>query len=323
MRTILKAFFATSLLAVTLIPVAKAQKGTNVVEVDENAEIIRTAGEITDECVFPEREKLPDDFVVYAVGQYSGRELDFQIDRSGDMAGQIDVTVNSPSKPAALILSAYEPSIWNIKWTEDTEIIAVVARGNNRQEVAGLPKETPVFISTFDNGAKCGYFSKTDGRPEVTNKLSKLLFGQEAEEVYAFSGEIGEPYEDTDPELISSDDTTVNSFFDPTATLVGEAALELAVEKGTLRLATEADIKAWIELQKQLHPEKSVDRPAIGSQFPNSYVVTDDFTYPDEISGGIATFLIPKDVPEPNGDPFDSTIYNFKTGECSGLFCNY
>ena len=43
-----------------------------------------------------------------------------------------------------LILADHKPSIWDIGWTEDTEIIGVFATGYHRQAVAGLPKETPI-----------------------------------------------------------------------------------------------------------------------------------------------------------------------------------
>ena len=46
------------------------------------------------------------------------------------------------------------PTIYNIKWTEGTDIMAVVATGYYRQAVAGLPDETPVLISTHSNRAK-------------------------------------------------------------------------------------------------------------------------------------------------------------------------
>lgn len=105
--------------------------------------------------------------------------------------------------------------------------------------------------------------------------------------------------------------------------LAGQAGLEAAVEEGVLRPATEADIKAWMELQQKLHPKKDISRPAIASEYPDAYVVSGDFTYPNGISGGISTFMIPKNVPKPNGNPFDSTIYDFKTGKCSGLFCDF
>jgi hypothetical protein len=70
---------------------------------------------------------LPADFAVLAGGEYSGRRLDFQIDQSGHQATQMDVVVNYTAKPVVLILGAYEPTIWSIKWSRGTKILAVLA----------------------------------------------------------------------------------------------------------------------------------------------------------------------------------------------------
>ena len=56
--------------------------------------------------------KLPDDFIVYAVGTYSGTSMiDAQIDKSGHEAGQANVVVNVPDRPVLLVLTAYDPCV--------------------------------------------------------------------------------------------------------------------------------------------------------------------------------------------------------------------
>ena len=88
-----------------------------------------------------------DDMVVYAGGAYSGKKIKYQIDQSGHQATQFEVIVNSPNEPVALILGAYEPSIWNIAWTKGTYVEAVVVTGYHRQVVAGLSNDTPILNS--------------------------------------------------------------------------------------------------------------------------------------------------------------------------------
>ena len=183
------------------------------------------------ECVFPNSE-LPNDFPVYAAGWYSSyRWLDFQIDReSGDMAVQMDLVVNSPSKPVVVILGRSDPTIYNIKWTEGTDIMAVVATGYDRQAVAGLPEKTPLLISTYSNGAKCGYFSQDPdiyGYEEV-DSISEKLLGRPVDKLKVEDSPsewVGEPPEEEKPKLFSSNDTTVNSFYDPSAPLAGQAII--------------------------------------------------------------------------------------------------
>ena len=313
-QMIKKILLAGLLSAAVLVPVAAQRNSDSFAE------------EITDECVFPNLE-LPDEFVVYAAGWYSSsRQLDFQIDQSsGETAVRMDLVVNSPSKPVVLMLGRYMPTIYNIKWTKDTDIVAVVASGYYRQAVAGLPDETPILISTDTNSAKCGYFHKDPyiyGYEEI-DFLSQKLFGQLVEKVKVEdipSKLVGEPLEDEDPKLFSSDDTSVDSFYDPTAPLAGEPALEAARKEGILRKATEEDAEAWIKRQQKLHPEEDVVRPYVG-EFSKAYVILDDFTYPNGVNG--ARFFVPDDVPEPNGNADYSSIYDFRTGKCYGPLCNF
>jgi len=63
--------------------------------------------------------------VLYVGGGYAGRPLGFNIDDSGHSATRFDVLVNQPGKNVALALGAYEPTVWNIRWTPDTKIVGV------------------------------------------------------------------------------------------------------------------------------------------------------------------------------------------------------
>jgi len=39
------------------------------------------------------------------------------------------VAVNQRGTPVVLMLGAYEPTVWNIGWTQGTQIVAVMASG--------------------------------------------------------------------------------------------------------------------------------------------------------------------------------------------------
>lgn len=276
--------------------------------------------------------KLPEQFSVFAAGAYSGRKIAFQIDQSGHEGTQIDVAVNSPGKPVVLMLGAYEPTIWNIGWSPQTRIAAVLVGGYHRQAVAGLEPSTPLLNSSYDNKGACGYFYVTPDNLAPLNPLSKRVFGRAVDMVFpATNGKVvvGEPLA-AGAALLNSGATTPESFHDKTAPMAGPAGLEDAVRKGLLRKATAADAEAWSEAVMQSNPQrdllpvagKGVPRPPKPGLF-NAYVVLKPFTYPSGLYGGnSAIFLIPKGVPKPQGNSGHSSVYDFNTLNCRGVLCS-
>lgn len=281
-------------------------------------------------CGFPD-VKLPENFAVFAAGAYSGRKIAFQIDQSGHEGTQIDVTVNSPDKPVVLMLGAYEPTIWNIDWTGSTRILAVLASGYHRQAIAGLAKDTPQLISSYDNKGPCSYFYVGRDMLAPLNPLSRRLFGRPVDMVFpAVDGKVvvGAPLP-AGAKLIRSPDAAPESYYDKSALIAGPAGLEDAVRKGLLRKATMADAEAWSEAVSQNSPNRDIP-PVAGQGVPrpakpplyNAYVVLKPFTYPAGLYGGnSATFLIPKGVPKPEGNPGHSAVFDFNTLNCHGPLC--
>lgn len=282
-------------------------------------------------CGFPELT-LPADFSVFAAGAYSGRKLSYQIDQSGHEGTQIDVDVNHPDKPVVLMLGAYEPTIWNIGWSKETKVLAVLVGGYHRQAVAGLDKSIPLLVSSYDNKGACGHFYVTPENLAPLNPLSRRVFGRPVDMVYPATGGkvgIGRPMP-ARAALIRSVDITPESFFNKNAPIAGPAGLEDAVRKGLLRKATAADANAWAEAISQSSPKRDIP-PVAGQGAPksskpptyNAYVVLKSFTYPAGLYGGnAATFLIPKGVPKPGGDPGHSGVYDFNTLNCQGALCS-
>jgi hypothetical protein len=127
---------------------------------------------------------LPDNVTVLAAGAYSGRKSDILIDASGHKATRFDVVVNSPARPVALVLGAYEPALWNVGWTEGTKVAAVVVTGYGAQVVAGLPKGTPRLITTFDNRGPCGFTYVVENHLAELNPFARKVFGKPVDMVY-------------------------------------------------------------------------------------------------------------------------------------------
>lgn len=258
--------------------------------------------------------KLPAKFAVYAAGASSGRMLAFQIDQTGKQATQVDVLANSPGTPVVLLLAGDKPTIWNIGWTEKTNVVAVFATGYDRQAIAGLKKGTPVFSNTHDTRGPCGFLIASGEKPETLDSYSYGLFGRNFDKVFkAENGKVvmGDPITPA-TKLFTSNDVAPESFHDKSAPLAGDSGLEEAVRKGQLRKATETDTEAWVSAT---HMQKKIS-------LYKAYVVLKPFTYPAGLYGAhSATFLIPKGVPKPTGELGHSSEFDFNTLNCQGILC--
>jgi hypothetical protein len=283
-------------------------------------------------CAFPEL-KLPADFAVLAANA-QGRELAFQIDQSGYASTQVDVTVNSPNKPVVLMLEAGAPNIWNISWSKGTKILAVLVNGYYRQAIAGLDKKVPQIDISFHRTKMDACETPYIPAPDELNARARQMFGRPVDMLFRTKTDqvlVGEPLQTGTP-LVTSNETTPESFHDKNAPLAGAAGLEEAVRKGVLRAATPADVEAWENAlvqewsQYDLPPVTRADQAPVLREHHiyNAYVVLKPFTYPGGLYGAhSATFFIPKGQPRPNGNPGHSDVYDFNApcGE-SGCFAS-
>jgi len=293
-------------------------------------------------CTFP-ANAIPDDTIVIAAGAYGGRELPFQIGQSGHQATQFDVDVHADA-PVALLLGAYEPAIWNIRWSRGTRIVAVFATGYHRQAVAGLPADTPVITTSYDGGRPCGarYMSGESGL-EWINPAARTLFGRAATRVYtrAPGGRI-DIVESARPAgaYASSPDRPPESFRDRTAPLAGEAGLKDAVTRGLIRPMTPRDIDAVRAHYRTLAARRdggAVDIPPVAGttldapppvRIPRlspfrGYVVLKPFVFPAGLYGAhSAHFIVPQGVPAPTGKPGHSLVVDLnRDPPCVGPMC--
>lgn len=280
------------------------------------------------QCSFEDLKLPASDIVVYAAGAYAGRTTGFQIDQSGHEATQIDVAVHQPDKPVVLMLGAYEPTVWSVGWSAKTRIAAVLLSGYHRQAVAGLEPGTPLIVSSYDNKGPCGYFYVTPEDLKPLNPIAKRLFGRPVGMVFpAIKGKVvvGLPLAAGTP-LKTSSAVKPEHFRDLNAPLAGPAGVADALRRGLLRRATASDADAWADAVGRAAPAGDIP-PVAGQSAPrrhkpalyNTYVVLKPFHYPAGLYGGnSAVFLIPKGVPQPDGNPGHSEVYDFNTLVCSG-----
>jgi hypothetical protein len=122
------------------------------------------------------------DFDVLAVGTYKGfKQLDVPIGRFAMLPRQADVVVNSPRKPVILVLMAYDPTVWNVKYTPDAKIIGVVLAGYHQQAILGIAKSIAKVSAIYDERGPCRSFYAYRSGPELmaVNERLKSMIGRE------------------------------------------------------------------------------------------------------------------------------------------------
>ncbi len=190
------------------------------------------------------KTQLPTQYDVFATRAYSGRETSYQIDDSGHQATEMDIQVQH-NRPVVLILGAYEPTIWKVKWESNTRIVGVIATGYHAQRVVGLPKAIPVLETSYKN-SQCGYSYVSDDNAAEMNQLSQRILQRDIQAiVIAKNGQANIDNISADTQLSSSKERSMKDVIDPNAPLAGPAGIRDAVAKGLLRPATRADIDAW------------------------------------------------------------------------------
>lgn len=276
--------------------------------------------------------RIPASVKVYAAGSYGGSKQDFQIDQSGHTATRMDVAVNQPDAPVILMLGSYEPTVWNVGWTQGTQILAVLVGGYHRQVITGLPSRVPVVVSTHENHGPCGYFYVAPKEAATLNPIARRVFGRPVDMLYpAHNGQVvvGAPLAAGVALLTDAGAKQASAFRLPNSQLAGPAGLEQAVRDGFPRPADSSDAAAW-QAAERAQPDVARDVPPIAGGTPparppgmfRAYVVLKAYTFPSGLYGAnAATFFVPKGVPRPTGERGHSTIYDFNTMGCAGVAC--
>jgi len=262
---------------------------------------------------------------ILAAGAYAGAPAGFEIDDSGHQATLMRVAVNRPGERVALLLGAYEPTVWNVGWTAGTEIVAVLATGYHDQRLSGLPAGTPTGVSTYQGRGACG-FAYVETRPTGgLDGVAERAFGRGVDEVHVAQGGramIGPP----GGALITDADAPEPAEFAVAGTLpAGDAGLQVALRDGLIRRATPADAEAWRSAARgagALYGEQAHERathPMVGDR---SYTVLKPFRFPSGLYGAhLAVFYLPRGVAEPTGNPGHSSVFDIASGTCRGPMC--
>jgi hypothetical protein len=281
---------------------------------------------VIDDCTFS-KYNLPDDLIIYAGVGNKAKGIDYPIDDSYQVPGQFEVRVNSPNNPVGLILVGLNPAIWNISWTEGTEIKAVYVSGSNRQEVAGIPLNTPVINGTNS----CTRLSYKENAAQKINDLSAKLFDKNANIIQISKTEefsFGSPTT-TKTIRYTSPDNPASRYLDKSKPRVGIKGLSDLVLEGKIRKATHKDLERWgYEIYKKYSEKMPPISPRIapGDFIPKYlgrvYVVLDKITIPAGLVGkDKTTMFINKGAPIPENHTGHVLIYDFNSMKCLSFYC--
>jgi hypothetical protein len=278
---------------------------------------------------------FPKNLKVIGIESSHGKLLNYQIGDSNVPAREVDIVVNIPHKPIALVLHGSYPTIWHIKRTKGTRIEGVIAFGQYKQFVAGLPKNIPILAGNDNRSCDLSNYQGALNSP-ITQALSKKVFNANIETFYK---------EDTTPIKIGreitkdtkvyvSDDTPAISFKDPSKPLVGIAGIKDLIEKGKIRPITPVDIDRWhkkeIAMRKEGHSvldgkkwesqqklNHKIHRTSIDkNRFTSGYMILEKITIPIDTS---ENFFVEEGVPYPNVSiGHEPTIFEFDTMTCNG-----
>jgi hypothetical protein len=240
-----------------------------------------------------------------------------QLDRSGNEVRQAEVVVNEPDRPVLLVLSAYDPVVWNVGVTEGTQVLGVVCSGYHGQAVIGIDEDVPLALATYENN-EGGFehfrvFTAEPGLLRLDDRIAALA-GRGLEHLTiapSASGifEVGLPLGEGE-EVRYSGERSLNDYLIQDLLPAGQYGLDLLEEAGAIRKATMADIDAWIDQESAPFQELAPGIRINSHLAPGfTYVVLEAFEFPAGLFGAHSrTFLVPEGVPAPTGDPGHSTV---------------
>jgi uncharacterized membrane protein len=248
---------------------------------------------------------LPPDYVVHAAGAYKGKPTRFQLDADGGLAGWFNVSVREPGRKVVLLLGAYEPTIFVVRWTPATRIVGVWLSGHGRAEVEGLPLDVPVLRTRLGDRSGCPGFYVTTEDSRAVGQASLQVLGRVPDGAWTGSdgsivigpGAVGADY-------VQGPTRNLESYRDPTLPLAGADGIAELMQQHRLRAATPRDVEEWQRLSGRVTSREGL--PVIPSR---TYVVLAPMSYPAGLYGGHSVaFIIPRGTVVPTGNPGHSAV---------------
>lgn len=275
--------------------------------------------------------ELVADARIIALGAYEGEVTTrYSVPGSTSEMTAIAVTAARKGVPVVLVVSAYDPVIWDFAGFPASRLRGVVAYGYSHQAAANLPKRVPVRFGTGRGASACGeamYAYKGGKDLERLVEQVRQVLGKPVDEFqgsYAPSGF----NVDGGPLAMPSRTFATASVRAPVTLDVDSVApkkegLIQLIAEGALRRATERDVAAWNAAATRFSPAGHL--APVRSDYlsaRNAYVVLRPTTLPRGMYGGHSTnFIVPAGVAAPTDPGSHNGFYFVEDGTCRGSGC--
>lgn len=282
-------------------------------------------------CSFSQSEP-PENIEVYAVDGQAWIDTFKQTNR--DPATFATITINIDNAiPTALLLTAKQAAVWQIKPSKRTKLWGVYVTADARQIIAGAGRSALLQQHYSSLNDACGFYWSPELQVQELYGFSKKLFGKpyialaninngivDIQEIAPVANTTAINRELSDgraPALTSAPLRSEPAANKPKAMSINEALRANLIRPGSL-----ADVQRfksrYLAVNQQPVPKDFEEHI---SMMP-IYVINIDFTYPEGLYGAhAAVFIIENGVPYPLGDPGHSQVLDMKSGTCLGRPC--
>jgi hypothetical protein len=267
---------------------------------------------------------------IVALGAYEGgNETALSFDGNSHEVGAIAVAADRQGPPLLLVLSTYDPVVWDLSGVPAQRIRAVLTYGG-AQGVTGLPASVPIRSSVVDS-ASCGKAGATyHGGPELDRLAAAVAMATGGGKIEAFQGAYRPRGFNIDrgpvPQLAAMPlaakvRAPVAVITDPVP--AGRSGLAALVAAGAIRPANAADLTALQEARTRASPTSNLAPvPPLRFLGMNVFMLLRPITIPKGLTGmPPVAFLVPSGIPSPSDPSERAAVYSLADGRCFGLLC--
>jgi hypothetical protein len=299
-------------------------------------------------CYF-QTQLLPENLDVYAIDAQTWIDKVYAAGPNKNEAIKITVNINS-SEPTALLLTAKQAAFWKINAGKNASLWGIYVTAEEPQRVVGLGKGVMLQEHYANLNDPCGFYWPPSLQVHKLYNFSKKIFGRpylqliklengtaningiEVDAITAAEMPSIEPRtlsagstssQAQSKEIVTANDTRPISVEKPKPEKPKPISLNEALRGNQIRPGSKADIERFKSRYLTAN-QKALGQPFDDfTQWMPIYIITSDFTYPENLGGANAVvFIVDSQAPYPKGDPGHSPVLDMKSGNCVSRICD-